>query len=329
MLKRKIIILSLGILIIGVLVSCNNKNNKVKKEISSEKFDYNKEIEKKAEYKYFKDCPVKANEVLLYHSYKDNLGIYNTDTKTWKELYNSEKNNLFTYRVRGQEQKNVFYTIGSTSYNDFSVVKYNPENRMAESLLDVDKKDSVIPIGIYEDKMYFIHNKDDLGDSETRSIAYMDGNKLIDVLDVKDALLSNGIIVGRNIYYTIYSPESDLFDLYCYSFKNNKTSKKAEIQTDKIYRYKDELMYVDNKNDLLCLEKGKINSLKNNSDIDILSDYGLMLQIYINKDSDIACDVINMENNKVVETVSKFDGYIVNEGILELYCEGNIKKLEM
>lgn len=306
------------------LIGCSKDDSKNTKET----FKYDKSSEG-GEYKYFKDCPIKANEVLLFHTYKDNLGIYNTDTMTWKALYNSEQNNLFSYNVKGQEQKNVFYTIGSTSHNDFSVVKYNPENRMAEAILNVKESDSVIPIGYYKKKMYFIHNKDDLGNSETRAIAYMNDEGLVDFIDVQDALLSNAVIIGEKLYYTIYSEKKGMFDLFCYSFINSKIEKISEIFTDQIFRYKDELLYVNKNNDLVNLEKERILKIKENADIDILSDYGLLVQIYVNKDSDIACDVIRLKDNSVIETVSKFDGYIINEKTLELYCEGTIKKLEI
>ena len=307
------------------LLGCSKDDSKNIKET----FKYDKSSEAGEAYKYFEDCPIKANEVFLFHTYKDNLGIYNTDTKTWKALYNSEQNNLFSYSVKGQEQKDVFYTIGSTSYNDFSVVKYNPQNRMAETLMNVKASDSVIPIGYYKKKMYFIHNKNDLGDNETRTIAYMKDKNLVDFIDVQNAQLSNAVIVGEQLYYTIYSEKKGMFDLYCYSFTNSNTEKISEIFTDQIFRHKNELLYVDKKNNLVSLKKEKIFKIKENADVDILSDYGLLVQIYVNKDSDIACDVIKLKDKSVIETVSKFDGYIINEKTLELYCEGAIKKLEI
>ena len=93
-----------------------------------------------------------------YEYFKDNIGLYNIDDMTWDPIYDASGNNLFAYNAKGQEQDNTFYTIGSTSYNDFSVVAYNKECSMAESIYDMDESDSLIPIGYYKDKKYFIHN---------------------------------------------------------------------------------------------------------------------------------------------------------------------------
>ena len=200
---------------------------------------------------------------------------------------------------------------------------------MVESLMDVNDSDSVIPIGTYEGKMYFMHNKDDLGDNETRAIAYMDGDKLVDVLELKKELLSNAVIIDEKLYYAIYSEGKDKFDLYSYSFNDGEIKKLSQIDSDYIYRYKNELLYIDDNKELVNLENKKYYKLKDNSDIDVLSDYDLMIQSYISEDNDIACDLINLNDGSVLETVNKFDGYNINDDVLTLYCEGSIKNLEI
>lgn len=98
------------------LTSCDNKKSvdKIAKKTGVDSFNYDNYMESIEEYKYFKERVLKANEVLVFNISKNNLGLYNTGTKTWKEIYDSAKNNLFAYNVKGQEQSNVFYTIGST-----------------------------------------------------------------------------------------------------------------------------------------------------------------------------------------------------------------------
>ena len=327
--KKNIVRISICTLVIMsfLLTSCSKKIIERKTELSETKFDYDEYMDSIEEYKYFKERPVKANEVLLYNVDKENLGIYNTDTNTWKEIYDSSKNNLTTYAVKGQEQKDVFYTMGSSSYNDFSVVKFNQENRMVESLLDVTESDSVLPIGMHEDKLYFIHNKNDLGDNETRSIAYMDGDKLVDVIDFKDELVTNAAIIGNKLYFVAFA--GDKFVLYSCTFDNYENNKELEISSDQIFRYKDELVYVNENKELVSLNNEKIFKLKDHGDIDVLSDYGLLIQSYMDEHNNFACDVIDPSDNSVIETVSKFYGYNICDGILELYCEGSMKEVKL
>lgn len=318
--------LLLGTLIATIgLTGCSGINQKN----MSDTTNYDEISATTEKYEYFKDCVVRSNEVLLYNIFKDNIGLYNIDNKTWEPIYDSSGNNLFTYNVKGQEQDDTFYTIGSTSYNDFSVVAYNKECSMAESLYNMDESDSLIPIGYYNDQKYFIHNKNDLGDNETRAIAVLDNDKLTDVVDVKNSLLSNAVIINDSLYYTIYSEKNENFDLICYSFETQKSDTIKQIPTDQIFRYNDELLYIGDDNNLLNLKDKKFYEIKENSDIEIVSDYGIMLETYVDSSSSISCDIIDLNNNKLLKTVSDFDGYILNGSTLELYCEGNIEKLEL
>ncbi|SKA72403.1 hypothetical protein SAMN02745111_02348 [Eubacterium uniforme] len=313
------------------LTSCDNKKSvdKIAKKTGVDSFNYDNYMESIEEYKYFKERVLKANEVLVFNISKNNLGLYNTGTKTWKEIYDSAKNNLFAYNVKGQEQSNVFYTIGSTSYNDFSVVKYNKENSMIESVMDVNESDSVIPIGMYDEKMYFIHNKNDLEDNETRSIAYLDDDKLVNIIDFKNELVTNAVIIKDDIYCAAYSEENEINNIYCCSIKNHDIKNVLQSPYDNIFRYKDELVYVNKNMELVNIENKKYYKLEDNDTIDVLSDYGLLIRSYIGDDKNIACDVVDINDGSVIETASKFDGYNLNDGILELYCEGNIKNIDV
>ena len=281
------------------------------------------------EYSYFEEQVVKNNEILLYHVYKENLGLYNTDTKTWEPIYDSKKNNLFAYSVKGQEYDNTFYTIGSSSFNDFSVVKYNRENHIAESIYNVAETDSLIPIGYYKDKMYFIHNLNDLENSESRALAYLDSGNIADFLNLNTSLVSNAVIVKDELYYVIYDESNDIYELYDYSLVNNSSTYISKIYTDLIYRYGDMVTYIDENNKLVDIYGNVYYSIKENSNVEILSDYGLLIQVYVSEANDIACDIINLKNQMVISTKEKFDGYTIEDSKLNLYCEGQIESMEI
>ena len=129
-------------------------------------------------------------------------------------------------------------------------MKYNEQEHILESIYDVDATDSIMPVGYYKNQMYFIHNKNDLTANETRSIAYFDGDKLVDLVDVKNALLTEAVIIEDKIYYVTYH-------------------------------------------------------------------------------QDISCDIIRIKDNKILKTVSEYDGYIIEDSTLTIYCEGTIHHFDL
>ncbi|MEE1010141.1 MAG: hypothetical protein UH963_13510 [Agathobacter sp.] len=291
-------------------------------------FKYDKDANKE-KYEYFADTAVKSNEVVLFNSFQDTLGVYNTDSMTWEPFYVPSDNSVLAYNTKGTTPTDSFYTIGSSNYNDFSILKYNEQEHILESIYDVDATDSIMPVGYYKNQMYFIHNKNDLTANETRSIAYFDGDKLVDLVDVKNALLTEAVIIEDKIYYVTYHQDDDYYDLFCYSFDNKKSEKITQIATGQIYRYGNELLYVDGDNNLVNLKNDGIYQLKPNSQVEILSDYGILLNYYADKNQDISCDIIRIKDNKILKTVSEYDGYIIEDSTLTIYCEGAIHHFDL
>ncbi|SDB08939.1 hypothetical protein SAMN02910417_00637 [Eubacterium oxidoreducens] len=290
---------------------------------------YSYEDEAVSDYNYFSETAIKGNEVLLYNTYEENLGVYNTDSKEWEALYSSAANNLFAYGVKGQEYDNTYYTIGSSGYNKFSVVKFNKETHCAESVYDVVETDSLCPIGYYNENMYFIHGINDLGDSETRALAYIEGDEIVDFYEFDKPLVSNGVIINDDLYYTEYLEDEEAIELYDYSLKKNKSHKISKIDTDYIYRYNDELLYIDSKNNLRDLNGKKYYSTKEDADLEVLSDYGLLLQVYVDEENDISADIVDIESGEIIKTEKDFDGYIIDDSKLNIYCEGQTDVLEI
>lgn len=240
-------------------------------------FKYDKDANKE-KYEYFADTAVKSNEVVLFNSFQDTLCVYNTDSMTWEPFYVPSDNSVLAYNTKGTTPTDSFYTIGSSNYNDFSILKYNEQEHILESIYDVDATDSIMPVGYYKNQMYFIHNKN---------------------------------------------------DLFCYSFDNKKSEKITQIATGQIYRYDDELLYVDGENNLVNLKNDVIYHLKSNSQIEVLSDYGILLNYYADENQDISCDIIRIKDNKILKTVSEYDGYIVEDSTLTIYCEEAIHHFDL
>lgn len=90
-----------------------------------------------------------------------------------------------------------------------------------------------------------------------------------------------------------------------------------------------ELLYVDGDNNLVNLKNDGIYQLKPNSQVEILSDYGILLNYYADKNQDISCDIIRIKDNKILKTVSEYDGYIIEDSTLTIYCEGTIHHFDL
>lgn len=278
-----------------------------------------------ADYDYFESCTLSADEKLIYNIYKENLGIYNTDSGEWNEIYS--QNNLFAYSENDGLTNASFYSIGSSAYNKFSVVQQ--EGTAVDSIIDLDQKDSCIPIGTYDGRKYFIYNVNDLSENETRKIVYLDGDEFVDVLDLEDKLATNAVFVSDDLFYVYYVEDENIYYLNSYDMQTGKDSFIKTIYTDKIYRLNDEIVYVDENNTLKNIDGTELMTLADNSELKILPDYDTALQIYINKDGDAECEIIKISDGSVIDTVNNFYGYTIEDGQLCLYCEGKTAAINL
>jgi hypothetical protein len=300
---------------------CQKKDNANKSDMEeSIIFENNEE-----DYNYFESDNLRFNEKLIYNIYKENLGIYNTDSCEWNAIYN--QNNLFAYSVNDELTNDSFYSIGSSAYNKFSVVQQ--DGTIVNSIMDVEQNDSCIPIGTYNDRKYFIYNENDLSENETRKIVYLDSDQFIDVYDLKDKLVTNAVFVSDELFYVYYVENEDMYYLYSYNIETGNNSFIKTIYTDKIYRLGDEIVYIDKNNHLKNVDDKTLMTLDDNVELRILPDNDMALEIYINKDSDVECKIIKISNGKVIDTAKKFYGYVIENEQLDMYCEGQVVNINL
>lgn len=229
-------------------------------------------------YHYFQDYSLKFNEKLVYNICNENLGIYNMDSNKWEPIYNQD--NLFAYDGNEEITDKSFFSIGSSTYNNFSIAQQ--EGTVVSSIMDVNKNDSCIPIGIYNNQDYFIYNANDLSGNETRKIVYLNQGKFVDVYDLKSKFITSAVFVDDELFYTYYVEDKDIYCLCSYNVKTKQNKAVKNIDTDEIYRLNDSLVYVDKENNLKNLREETILPLEKNAELRILSDYDLALKIYIN-----------------------------------------------
>lgn len=322
-LKKTRILLYMIIVIIGcLLLGCSNsqeENSKSKGNIQQKQV-----VNNNVTYDYFKDITLKDNEVLVYNSYKMQLGIYNTEANKWNPIYNED--NVFAYRISGD---NTLFSIGNSLYNKFSLIKNN--NIEIKSFCDIKASDSIIPIGKYKNEYYYIYNVDDLNDNINRKIVKYDEkkNKFTDILKSTNSLLSNAVFVKDQLYYTVYISDKDVFNLYRIDMKTKQSClEKEDMATDFIYEYNDELVYDNGNNQIVSLtsefcytltRSDRVNNIENN----------LFFQIYASEDNDIECLVTDFRTLSEVAKVSKFIGYRVENDILYLYCNGKVEQINI
>lgn len=304
----------LMILFIILTTGCSNRDNNISN---------NKEISTK-EYNYFVETCINANQKVVFNMFNQNIGIYDLNEKKWEPVYGQD--NIYSYGLDGD---NSIFSIGSSLYNKFSIVLYDKTVPELISIKDIPEEDSIIPIGYYNENYYFIYNKDDLGDLETRKIVFLQDDELVEVLDLQEQMITNGVIINDSLYYTVYDDIEDIYVLNCYDLISKKEDTIKNIDTEYIFNCNNEIVYVNQDYNLVTLEGDIITTVREDAEYELNSKYNILIQVYVNSSGNLIGNIIDLNKNKSLIDAEYFYGYAVEDNIIYLYCEGDIKKVSL
>lgn len=319
MLLKKAIICILSVLII-LMTGCA-----VEKESDESEKNPSRDTNGVQAIDYCEDIKVSDGEKIVYNIYAQKLGIFNEKENNWKALHDND--NEFAYK---SNEANDIFTIGNSSYNFFSIMEKDSQG--LKKIIDINEQDSAMPFGEYTGEYFFLYNVDDLSEKIERKIVKLnkDDNRLVDVFNLDNQLVTSAVIIKDNIYYVSYKAEKDLYELYQYNLKNGSSKLiLKDLPTDYIYDLDGALIWNDGKGNIRNF-KGKLYSLgKQKSVIDYNSEYKLFFQIYRDESNELKCDIWNAETGKMVKTVEQFIGYDVENETLLLYGNSGVQKVSL
>lgn len=100
------------------------------------------------------------------------------------------------------------------------------------------------------------------------------------------------------------------------------------LDSDKIFCFKDQLFFIK-KGQVIDKKNKRLYKVKENAEFEWNDRANLLFQIYVDGDSDITCDVIDLSKEKMIERVQKYCGYSLKGQKLRLFCQGKIIEKEL
>lgn len=285
----------------------------------------NEDTTEKTKMEYCDTVEVKETEEIMYDMYNERLGCYDVSTNKYQFFY--QKDGVFAYKTAGGFD---MYTVGSSSYNYFSILK-RTENGI-EKVMDLNVKDSLTPCAEYKGEYYFLLEKDSLQTNHLdRSIVKYNEkeNVLEEVFSIKNEFLMPCIFVSDKMYYTIYQKQKDYFELYEFDMDTKKSKKlRDNLQSEDIYSYEDTILVL-NEDKIEDLEGNVYFKFRDNGfSIDYIKERKEFIQVYPTQNNDLQCDVWNLQKKKMVMTISGYLGHgVVNEK-LRIYTQDGYQDCE-
>ena len=314
---RKKIVIAL-LCISCVTQGCKNYDKNYDTDENIQREDHTEE--KDEEIAYCKNVSTGEGERIIYSMSRNSLLIYNTKNYNYKKIYTGD--NRFAYNTNGN--CNVL-SVGYSFYNYFSLIKNDFVS--SNKLCDIDVNDSIFPFG-EKDELYFcIYNVNDLENiNKNEKIVSYDNknNEFKDIVDLEDKQVVSACLIDEDVYYCSYDKNDDNYELYKYNMKDESNNKIKDMETYYIYNYKNQLVYVDEKCDVMDLN-GKIyfTFKQKEADIDYNEKFNLFFQEYASEEGNVCCDIWSVsEGKKIISKENYLGYYIENNKIYICSTEG-------
>lgn len=287
--KKVIIIFCFILLIILLCVGLNKKNN-----------IYNSN----------KNSP----STIIYSRLENKLLKYDTNEGEYV-LFNNQEN-LFQYEFPNEESEII--TSGNSITNNFSILKKS--DTKIQELKTISNDEALFPLDIYENDYYFIHYYyDNSGNELTRKVSIWDedSNTLIDLDIVVDKIVS-GVILRDTLYFISYDDKQDYYNLFKININNysDKTLLKSNLNNDNLFKFNDDIMFINNHNKIENLENKEIKPLTIGSKNYIRGNYFITLD-----DSDsrgVRIKMYDMLTSKLVIQEDEAIDFIFTDNIVKI-----------
>lgn len=147
---------------------------------------------------------------IFYNPYTQKMVIYDEDSM--RAFLLDDTKNQFQFWINGSDD---LFLDGNSLTNEFSIVQVQKSQTVL--LHAFNKGEGIFPIGIVEDKVYFIHSfydQDGKEDTQRRCIGKFD----LSTSNMQDyshtsGLIDYGAVSDEYIYYTIYDDKNDVYSL--------------------------------------------------------------------------------------------------------------------
>lgn len=147
---------------------------------------------------------------MFYNPYTQKMVIYDKELKAISLL--DDTRNQFQFWINGSDD---LFSDGNSLTDEFRIIQ--AKKSQMEQLYTFNTGEGVFPIGIVEDKVFFIHTfyaQDGKEDTQRRCISVFDLNTSnTQDYSQTSGLISYGAVSSENIYYTIYNDEQDSYTL--------------------------------------------------------------------------------------------------------------------
>lgn len=252
------------LMILFLLCSCNNANNE------------------------------KSYGELFYNPYMQKLIVYNQNLKKISLFDNTS--NQFQFYINGSDD---LFIDGNSISNVSRIIQLH-QSQVTE-LYKFDKSNGIFPIGVIEEKLYFIHSFYDLNGQEEI------GKRCISIFNMKTSeiqnytqtsgLISYGCVNDENVVYSVYDNDQNSYSLM--SVKSNDINATPELICEKI---NDGIILMEG-NELFYSDGQFLISDKDNYEIksENLIYQKLLIQFYISSDGLLCIKVTNMETKEVFD----------------------------
>lgn len=138
---------------------------------------------------------------LYYNPYMQKLVVYDQSSKELSLF--DDTSNQFQFRIDGSD--NLFID-GNSINNESCIIQVDP--LQVTELYKFEKNNGIFPIGIVEDRFYYIHsfyNQNGKGETEKRCISVLDmRTSEIQNYTQISGLISYGCMNDDNVLYTVY-----------------------------------------------------------------------------------------------------------------------------
>lgn len=228
---------------------------------------------------------------LYYNPYMQKLVVYDQSSKDLSLF--DDTSNQFQFRIDGSDD---LFIDGNSISNESRVIQVT-QSQVTE-LYKFEKNNGIFPIGIIEDKLYYIHsfyNQNGKEETTKRCISVLDmrTSKIQNYTQIS-GLISYGCINDNNLLYTVYDESKKNYTLM--SVKTGDLNAVPEVIyeniSDGIIMLSDNnLFYSDG--EYLISDKGKYELKSEN-----LIYQKLLLQFYIGQDGVLCIKITDMETGE-------------------------------
>ncbi|ALF09299.1 hypothetical protein [Parageobacillus thermoglucosidasius] len=265
-------------------------------------------------------CQSKDSCMILYNRFTQKLLAYNLATKTIEQQTNRPNYVVYEFNT-----KSNYYTAGDSHAKDFSILRIH-QNQIKE-IYRLEDQQAIFPLATDGKRFFFIMLYCDKNGAEIkRSIVRLDAgeHQLIDYPNAK-GLISYGVIIHNQLYYTAYDKPTDSYSLYVLdlSDRNNMPQLlETGLEAGELYCLNDQLYRTD---------KEKIYHGNNVFTKKILNyfdqDSQMLIQIYPNRDATLILDVIDTQTKKHIGSATDVIDFSIEKNEIIVYGQRDIKRI--